>query len=94
MNGTQLFLFQGSGWWKYEFCYGKKVDQFHEEKDGKKVVINLGNWDMREHIKWIEANPSKKPKSGKIPKQVSHFYSFGEACDVTQKPRTVEVKLK
>ena len=22
-------LVGGSGWWKYEFCYGKKVDQFH-----------------------------------------------------------------
>lgn len=84
----------GSGWWKYEFCYGKKVDQFHEEKNGKKVVINLGNWDLKEHIKWIEANPSKRPKMGKTPKQVSHFYSYGEACDLTKKPRTVEVKLK
>lgn len=21
----------GSGWWKYEFCYGKQVMQFHQE---------------------------------------------------------------
>ena len=21
----------GSGWWKYEFCYGKQVTQFHQE---------------------------------------------------------------
>lgn len=84
----------GSGWWKYEFCYGKKVDQYHEEKNGKKVSINLGNWDLKEHVKWLEANPSKRPKAGKTPKQVSHFYSYGEACDLTKKPRTVEVKLK
>ena len=25
------FLQGGSGWWKYEFCYGKQVTQFHEE---------------------------------------------------------------
>lgn len=23
-------MFQGVGWWKYEFCYGKYVHQYHE----------------------------------------------------------------
>lgn len=23
-------VFQGVGWWKYEFCYGKHVHQYHE----------------------------------------------------------------
>jgi len=25
-----LCPFQGVGWWKYEFCYGKHVHQYHE----------------------------------------------------------------
>lgn len=25
-------VFQGVGWWKYEFCYGKHVHQYHEVK--------------------------------------------------------------
>ena len=42
----QHCLYGGSGWWKYEFCYGQKVDQYHEEKGGphgtKRTVLNLG----------------------------------------------------
>ena len=25
----------GQGWWKYEFCYGKHVKQYHEFPQGK-----------------------------------------------------------
>lgn len=32
----------GTGWWKYEFCYGKTVEQYHIEKDGSKTSILLG----------------------------------------------------
>ena len=41
----QHCLYGGSGWWKYEFCYGQKVDQYHEEKGPhgpQKTVLNLG----------------------------------------------------
>lgn len=43
-------LYGGSGWWKYEFCYGKKVDQYHEEKGGQRTVINLGRFDEQKHL--------------------------------------------
>lgn len=60
----QHCLYGGSGWWKYEFCYGQKVDQYHEEKGGphgtKKTVLNLGRFDMAKHKEWIDQNPSKK----------------------------------
>jgi endoplasmic reticulum lectin 1 len=85
---------KGTGWWKYEFCYGNKVQQYHEEKGVKKTVITLGKWDKTEHINWIDKNFSKKPKVGKTPKQVSHLYSNGDLCELTNKPRSVEVKLK
>ncbi len=32
-NRGEHCLVGGSGWWKYEFCYGKKVDQFHIEEN-------------------------------------------------------------
>merc|ERR1712013_871709 len=41
-----------------------------------------------------DAFPSKKPKQGDARKQVSIFYSQGEICDLTGKPRQIEVKLK
>jgi len=87
-------LYGGSGWWKYEFCYGKKVDQYHEEGNGKKTVINLGVYKEEDHLAWLEKHPSKKPKQGDARKQVSIFYSQGEICDLTGKPRQIEVKLK
>ena len=87
-------LYGGSGWWKYEFCYGKKVDQYHEEGGGKKTVINLGHFNQEEHLAWLEKYPAKRPKTGDLRKQVSLFYSGGGVCDLTGKPRQVEVRLK
>ncbi len=29
-NHLNVCVFQGVGWWKYEFCYGKHVHQYHE----------------------------------------------------------------
>jgi len=84
----------GSGWWKFEYCHGKKVDQYHEDKDGKKTVINLGLWDKKKHLLWLEQNPHKRPKKGLSQKQISHYYTGGSVCDVTGRHRQVEVKLK
>ena len=91
-------LYGGTGWWKYEFCYGKKVDQYHEEAGGKgprsKTVINLGHFHLADHLAWLEAHPSKRPKEAEARRQVSVFYSGGDVCDLTGKPRQIEVKLK
>ena len=87
-------LHGGSGWWKYEFCYGKTVGQYHIEKDGSKTSINLGRFDKEKHLDWIENNPQKRPKPLSQRKQLSHFYSEGTICDKTGKPRQTVVKLK
>jgi len=88
-------LYGGSGWWKYEFCYGKKVDQYHEENGKRATVINLGVFNQEKHIEWIKANPSKAPRKNiDMRKQVSHLYSDGDWCELADKKRTVEVKLK
>jgi len=87
-------LYGGSGWWKYEFCYGRKVDQYHEEGGGKKTVINLGKFNEKDHLDWLDQHPSKRPKPVDSRKQVSIFYSGGEVCDLTGLPRQIEVKMK
>jgi len=87
-------LFGGTGWWRYEFCYGAKVNQYHEEKGSPKTVINLGKFNLQNHKDWLEANPSKRPKPIESRKHISHFYSNGDFCEISKKPRHVEVKLK
>lgn len=84
----------GTGWWKYEFCYGKSVEQYHIEKDGSRTSINLGYFIKENHLKWIENNPKKRPKILSQRTQLSHLYSGGTVCDKTGKPRQTEVKLK
>jgi len=87
-------LYGGTGWWKYEFCYGKTVKQYHEEKGERVQLINLGHFDKSKHIKWLSENPSKVPKKAEFRKHVSHFYSGGDFCELSGKPREIEVKLK
>ncbi|CAH0553589.1 unnamed protein product [Brassicogethes aeneus] len=84
----------GTGWWKYEFCYGKSVEQYHVDKDFKKTAIKLGRFNKETHLDWIKTHPQKRPKPKGERKQLSHFYSDGDVCDKTGKPRQTEVKLK
>jgi endoplasmic reticulum lectin 1 len=87
----QTYSFQGSGWWKYQFCYGINVDQYHVEKDGTKTVIHLGKFHKAKHLEWLERNPHKRPKPMALRKQITHFYSGGTPCDKTGRPRQTEV---
>ncbi|GJQ82036.1 hypothetical protein Trydic_g6912 [Trypoxylus dichotomus] len=87
-------LHGGTGWWKYEFCYGKSIEQYHIEKDKSKTSISLGIFNKDKHIQWIQSHPHKKPKAVAVRTQLSHFYSDGSVCDKTGKPRQTEVKLK
>ncbi|KAL0113087.1 hypothetical protein PUN28_012360 [Cardiocondyla obscurior] len=87
-------LHGGNGWWKYEFCYGRSVVQYHIERDGTKTIVNLGRFDKQKHLEWIAAHPHKKPRPLELRKHLSHFYSDGSSCDKTGTPRQTEVKLK
>ncbi|KAK0178516.1 hypothetical protein PV327_007400 [Microctonus hyperodae] len=87
-------LHGGDGWWKYEFCYGRSVSQYHVEKNGVRITIDLGNFNQKKHIEWIEAHPNKRPKPIGQRKQLSHFYSDGSFCDKTGRLRQTEVRLK
>ncbi|XP_050464514.1 endoplasmic reticulum lectin 1 isoform X1 [Cataglyphis hispanica] len=93
LNGKNC-LHGGNGWWKYEFCYGRSVVQYHIERDGTKTIVNLGRFDRQKHLEWIAAHPQKKPKPLELRKHLSHFYSDGSSCDKTGTSRQTEVKLK
>lgn len=55
-------VFQGTGWWKYEFCYGKHVVQYHVDRAGEKTTLLLGKYDEQAHLDWIKENRGKAPK--------------------------------
>uniref|UniRef100_A0A8C2YYA0 Endoplasmic reticulum lectin n=1 Tax=Cyclopterus lumpus TaxID=8103 RepID=A0A8C2YYA0_CYCLU len=91
-------LHGGVGWWKYEFCYGKHVHQYHEDKEQGKNTVVVGNWNAMEHGEWAKNNVARsyqlKDDGVQKVKLVSHFYGHGDVCDLTGKPRQVIVKLK
>ncbi|XP_029031196.1 endoplasmic reticulum lectin 1 isoform X2 [Betta splendens] len=91
-------LHGGVGWWKYEFCYGKHVHQYHEDKEQGKNIVVVGSWNAEEHSEWAKKNVARsyqlKDDGVQKVKLVSHFYGHGDLCDLTGKPRQVIVKLK
>nr|KAF6328743.1 endoplasmic reticulum lectin 1 [Pipistrellus kuhlii] len=93
------YCFQGGvGWWKYEFCYGKHVHQYHEDKESGKTSVVVGTWNQEEHIEWAKKNTARAyhllDDGTQTVRMVSHFYGNGDICDITDKPRQVTVKLK
>ncbi|XP_051504414.1 endoplasmic reticulum lectin 1 isoform X1 [Myxocyprinus asiaticus] len=89
-------LHGGVGWWKYEFCYGKHIHQYHEDKEQRKNTVVVGSWNREDHLNWVKKNVARsysKDDGAKV-KVVSHFYGHGDVCDLTGKPRQVIVKLK
>uniref|UniRef100_A0A4W5P1D8 Endoplasmic reticulum lectin n=1 Tax=Hucho hucho TaxID=62062 RepID=A0A4W5P1D8_9TELE len=91
-------LHGGVGWWKYEFCYGKHVHQYHEDKEQGKNMVVVGSWNTAEHLEWAQKNVARsyqlRNDGVQKVKLVSHFYGHGDMCDMTGKPRQVIVKLK
>uniref|UniRef100_A0A8C1MMN2 Endoplasmic reticulum lectin n=1 Tax=Cyprinus carpio TaxID=7962 RepID=A0A8C1MMN2_CYPCA len=91
-------LHGGVGWWKYEFCYGKHVHQYHENKEQGKNIVVVGSWNTDDHINWAKKNVARsyhlKDDGAQKVRVVSHFYGHGDNCDLTGKPRQVIVKLK
>ncbi|XP_035732808.1 endoplasmic reticulum lectin 1-like isoform X1 [Vespa mandarinia] len=100
INSVQNFLsgknclHGGNGWWKYEFCFGRSIVQYHTEKDGTKTTVNLGKFDRQKHLEWIATHPYKKPGPPEVRKYLSHFYSDGSICEKIGQLRQTEVKLK
>lgn len=83
-----------TGFWTFDFCYGKYVEQYHVEEDGKRTSINLGIFDVAAHLEWLRKRPSKLPLPVEQRKEVSHFYSSGSICESTGRPRQTEVRLR
>ncbi|CAF0842275.1 unnamed protein product [Adineta ricciae] len=86
-------LASGNGWWQYQICYGKHATQFHDGENHRLSIL-LGSWNRDKHIEWITANPHKKSSQNNRERYVSLYYTDGDICELTNQPRTVEVKFK
>lgn len=82
----------GTGWWKYEFCYGRHVRQFHKDKKLESELF-LGYFSESSHRQWLAKNLDKMPKRGGYSTALWHHYDRGTHCDRTGAPREVDVKL-
>lgn len=92
-SNNAYFYLQGTGWWKYEFCYGRSVRQFHVDKTGETSLM-LGYFNEDAHKEWLKENPQKRPKKVGTRTQITHFYQGGSHCDETGEKRQTEVQLK
>lgn len=92
-SGLQC-LHGGSGWWRFEFCYLKFVNQYHHDsKTGVKTNIKLGEWDETKHLEWTKKNyPLITQKNGEI-QGVKQLYTNGDFCEASSTNRQVIVKL-
>lgn len=99
----EFCLTGNSGWWSYEFCYGKHVKQYHIDKVSGRTIVMVGLWDRDAHLKWAEGKMVRSykeitdVKENKVEKKVhmvEHFYHNGDFCDAVKKPREVIVRLK
>ncbi|KJH44583.1 glucosidase II beta subunit-like protein [Dictyocaulus viviparus] len=81
ISGSEC-IYGGEGWWKYEFCYGKSVVQYHQEPNGDRTDILLGVFDETIHKAWVDDDKiHRSPKKIKNQiTQVSHLYSKGDIC--------------
>lgn len=87
-------LIGGTGWWKYEFCFGRYVRQFHKDKKSETEVI-LGYFKEEQHRDWLKSHPAKRLRRNPNHPDTTlwHHYSGGSRCDKTGNLRETDVKL-
>ena len=85
------------GWWKYELCFGHRALQYHDEINSDRKAVRtevlLGHFRADAHLKWLEQNPSKRPKPVENRRTINLFYGEGDVCAETGKNRQVVVKV-
>jgi len=72
-----------SGWWTYEFCYGKHLRQFHQEKD----------MPLRPQDEFYLGRQDGSEEGTQHPEYYSEIYSEGSTCDITGSKRTTEMRF-
>eukprot|EP00045_Choanoeca_perplexa_P010741 m.111152 g.111152 ORF g.111152 m.111152 type:complete len:457 (-) comp15376_c0_seq1:839-2209(-) len=89
VRGATCFHGGGNGWWKFEFCPGQHVRQYHVHADGRREYIMLGTWDVAAHQVRFADEQANKPKRAR---SFTHHYHNGAHCDAVNQPRRVDVR--
>jgi len=91
-------LYHTSGWWSYEFCYGKSIRQYHIADKGEPARFN-SNYILGKYTKYLELSSGKTEETKElvriIPNGRNYFtqkFIDGTKCDKTNIPRTAEIQ--
>lgn len=91
-------LYHTSGWWSYEFCYGKSIRQYHIADKGEPARFN-SNYILGKYTKYLELSSGKTEETKElvriIPNGKNYFtqkFIDGTKCDKTNIPRTAEIQ--
>lgn len=82
-------------WWTYEVCPGKRVQQYHKEKNAPRptIIHLLGRYNASESL-GIEHLESIPNETNRVVQYFVEAYTNGSSCDITKNPRRVNVKYK
>ncbi|KAK7506836.1 hypothetical protein BaRGS_00001687 [Batillaria attramentaria] len=72
----------------------KHLQWLEENPNKKPKPVGQRNFNEEKHLQWLEENPNKKPKPVGQRKFLNYYYSGGDVCDMTGRPRSVEIRLK
>jgi hypothetical protein len=97
-----LCLYRLAGWWTYQFCIGKSVEQFHAAPFQPGVPVYPPRPDVEHASFTLGARPAKSAKGRPIAKaklqgsakSLSVFYEGGSYCPLTRSPRRTEVRFQ
>ncbi|PAA94821.1 hypothetical protein BOX15_Mlig029395g1, partial [Macrostomum lignano] len=87
----------GSTWWRHQVCFRKSIIQFHVFDDGRRSEIRLGEWNPDAHIAMAtERNLLPVPDDKELDRRTElvQFYTDGDICDLTGKPRWTRLLLR
>ena len=80
-------FFHKSGFWKYQFCYGRDFLQYHNSPSDTEFVNKLGSF-----VGINNASVVTLIFDNEIGYYISEFLEPGDVCDLTGKKREVEVQ--
>jgi len=91
-------LYHTSGWWSYEFCYGKSIRQYHIATKNEPARFN-SNYILGKYNKYLELSSGKTEETKELVRiapngknYLSQKFIDGTKCDKTNIPRTTEIQ--
>ncbi|GKY91368.1 hypothetical protein MPSEU_000109000 [Mayamaea pseudoterrestris] len=87
-----------TGWWSYEWCYGKHVTQFHMSLENDRVkasdLTNLGKYSSRTIDTNVKQLPINQLAQGEEETaRITETYTGGDVCSDTNTPRVATVTM-